>query len=218
MQANILEIGTGIYTLRDAQQLLGVPAQRMSRWLNSYWNNRFASESDYTQKEGGIRYFNFYTLIELKVVSIMRDKGLSFKEIEKAHHLLAAHFKTSYPFAYKDLYISKNWIYFLTENGVVSANEKWQYGIEEFIKPYANRIDFDEREKVAKALYLNDEKDIVAQPDVQLGEPVFTGTRIKAHDIFAYYEAGETIENLANDYGLSKVNIQHAIAFYSKAA
>lgn len=218
MQANTLDIGTGIYTLNDAPLLLGIPKQRLSRWLSTYWNTRFITDSTYTQKDGGLRYFNFHTLIELKVVSIMREAGLSFLKIEEAHRLLSEQFNSPYPFAYKDLYLSKNWIYFLTEKGVVSADKKMQYGLEEFIKPYAQLIDFDERDKIASALYLNEEKDLVTRPDIQLGEPVFVGTRIKVHDIVAYVEAGESIENLTNDFGLSKANIEHALSLYSSAA
>lgn len=218
MQANTLDIGTGIYTLKDAELLLGIPVNRMSSWLNKYWNNRFAAETLYTRKESGTRYFNFYTLIELKVVSQMREMGLTFKEIEKAHQTLSINFGSPFPFAHHDLYYTKNWIYILTEQGIAKADDTLQYGFQDLIKPYAHRIDFDEREKLAKALFLNDTKDIVAQPDIQFGEPVIAGTRIKALDIYSYYNAGESIASLAQDYQVSEQQIRHAIELYNNAA
>ncbi|TNE68558.1 DUF433 domain-containing protein [bacterium] len=218
MQANTLDIGTGIYTLKDAELLLDIPMHRMSRWLNTYWNNRFATETLYTRKESGTRYFNFYTLIELNVVSQMREMGLTFKEIEKAHQTLSKNFGSPFPFAHHDLYYNKNWIYILTEQGIAKADDTLQFGFQDLIKPYAHRIDFDEREKLAKALFLNDAKDIVAQPDIQFGEPVIAGTRIKALDIYSYFKAGETIKSLAEDFHVTENQIKHAIDLYKDAA
>ena len=55
-------------------------------------------------------------------------------------------------------------------------------------------------------------------PVVSFGRPVLAGTRIPTEILAERYDAGESLESLAEDYGQSKENIEQAILFEQHAA
>ena len=54
-------------------------------------------------------------------------------------------------------------------------------------------------------------KAVVIDPQVSFGRPVLAGTGIATSVIAERYKAGESMEELADDYGLKRLEIEEAI-------
>jgi len=123
------------------------------------------------------------------------------------------------PFAYEIFYISGKDILFEDNNNLIKANGSEQIVMEEIIKQYYKKIEFDNITKEALKYYpLGKEKCIEVDPAKQFGKPVIKGTRITTDSIIDYYRSGETIEFIAGIYELEIEQINDVLNFYYKAS
>ena len=100
---------------------------------------------------------------------------------------------------------------------LVNITPEGQLVIKELIEAYLRRV---ERDPVGIPVRLypftrerkpEEPRTIVIDPYVSFGRPVLTGTGIATTIIAQRYKAGESIEELAEDYGRSRSDIEEAI-------
>lgn len=222
---NNIDIGTGIYTVSEAARILNMNPQKLGVWVKKYWEMEFIHDYEdistaYTLGEGRERVFNFYTLIEMITVYRMRELGVSFNRIKKAHKIAAEVFNTSVPFAIEG---------FMTDSAKVIHNqdeyislildEKKQLEFRELIEPYCQKIDFEETTKLAERFWpLGKKNMVVVDPNHRFGEPVIQGTNISTSIIFQLYEAGEPVSFIADEYEISEKAVEDAVKFHTRAA
>ena len=67
---NTLDIGNGIYTLREISQILRLDYQKVYRWLNKYWDGELGAEfqQSYSWSVDSSKAVGFHTLIEFYVM------------------------------------------------------------------------------------------------------------------------------------------------------
>jgi uncharacterized protein (DUF433 family) len=88
----------------------------------------------------------------------------------------------------------------------------------EFIRKFANKIEFNSNKVAEKFWPAGRKSDVVINPHHQFGQPVLNGTNINAEVIFSMYESGEPIEALGILYDLTPKQVSDAISFYKKSA
>lgn len=54
---------------------------------------------------------------------------------------------------------------------------------------------------------------IVSKPEIMFGEPCIEGTRVTASVVYGSWVAGDTLETLANSYGVKVEDIWEAILY-----
>ena len=100
---------------------------------------------------------------------------------------------------------------------LVNITREGQLVIKELIEAYLQRV---ERDPMGIPIRLypftrerkpEEPRAIVIDPYISFGRPVLTGTGIATKVIAQRYNAGESIEELAEDYGRSRSDIQEAI-------
>ncbi len=57
---------------------------------------------------------------------------------------------------------------------------------------------------------------ITIDPKVQFGKPIITGTRVPVEVIIGHIAAGETIQAVAAEYGITEQDVQAALKYASK--
>ena len=57
---------------------------------------------------------------------------------------------------------------------------------------------------------------IVADPGIRRGRPVIRGTRVPVEVVVGQVAAGETIESIADDYGITRDDVLAALAYAAK--
>lgn len=207
MNANTIGLGTGIFLTPDISLILGIKSQKVNNWLNNYWTEKI----HYFEKSKTV---NFLTMIEVYVFNTLLEKGISRKKIKKFHKELARKFNNQFPFANKTLYYSKSDIY-TDEQKDVYFDSTMNYIINDFIIPFADKIDFSEQTNRAVRFYpQGKDSSIVVDPNIQFGRPIIKGTRITIDVIQDLLKKETEHEEIAFMYDIDEKSISEIIDFY----
>ncbi len=216
------ELGSGIYTIPDISKLLGFPQVKVRRYLNDYWDERLGkqlfNQTYFWSTGNNIKAVNFYTLIELHTFFYLQELGVSTKNILKSRTAIAKDLRIPYPFASAKLLSDGKRIWYEFKDSIVKADGSRQTDFVEFIRQFANKIEFNSNKIAARFWPAGKKSDVIVDPHHQFGQPILIGTNINAEVIFSMYESGEPIESIGILYDLTKKQVNDAILFYKKSA
>jgi uncharacterized protein (DUF433 family) len=158
-------------------------------------------------------------LVELHVLgALRRHHGLSLQKIRQALHYLRRRYpRTRHPLADHDLLTDGLDLWVRDLDALVAASRHGQLGIREVLEAHLRRVD---RSPSGLALRLypftraaepDEPRAVVIDPAVAFGRPTLVGTGIPTAVIGDRYKAGESIEELAEDYHRSPEEINEAI-------
>lgn len=219
------------YTKREVARHAGVPLATLNSWVKG---RTYPTES-------GKRFFkpiitppdpqksslSFVNLVEAYVLSaIRRQHKIELPKVRKAIDFLGAKFNSKHPLAEHqfatdgiDLFIEQ-----LAEFINVTSH---QLSMQELLRLHLKRIDRDPLGNPAR-LYplvttnfyppispsqLNQPRYIVIDPLVSFGRSVISKTAIPTALVADRFNAGDSIEDLANDYVLDRLQIEAAIRY-----
>ena len=216
------QLGSGIYTIPDISNFLSIPKYKVRRYLNEYWNERsgkkFFNETYSWSVDNKIKAVNFYTLIELYTCFHLQNLGVSPKEILKSRAAMINDLNTPYPFASDKILSNGKKIWFEFKDSIVKADGSKQTEFVEFIREFANKIEFDSNKIAEKFWPAGKQSDVVINPHNQFGQPILNGTNINAEVIYSMYESGEPIDAIGILYDITSKQVKDAISFYTKSA
>ena len=216
------QLGTGIYTIPDISNFLSIPKYKVRRYLNEYWNERsgkkFFNETYSWSVDNKIKAVNFYTLIELYTCFHLQSLGVSPKEILKSRAAMINDLNIPYPFASDKILSDGKKIWFEFKDSIVKANGSKQTEFVEFIREFANKIEFNSNKIAEKFWPAGKQSDVVINPHNQFGQPILNGTNINAEVIYSMYESGEPIDAIGILYDITSKQVNDAISFYTKPA
>jgi len=219
---NKQQLGSGIYTIPDISRLLSIPQTKVRRYLNDYWDDRLGKKlfnETYSWSAGdNIKAVNFYALIELYTFFHLQEVGVSTRQILKSRTSIAKDLKIPYPFASAKLLSDGKRIWYEFKDSIVNADGSKQTDFVEFIRKFANKIEFNSNKIAEKFWPAGKKSDVVVNPHHQFGQPILNGTNINAEVIFSMYESGEPVEALGILYDLTPKQVDDAISFYKKSA
>lgn len=213
------------YTLTEAAHYLGVPYATLRSWFMGM------GYPSHTGRRPFVRLFapanparpqlSFINLLEAHVLdAIRRDYEIPLQKVRKALAYLNRRLHSPHPLVIHrfetdgvDLFVRE-----LVKGGdLVSVTEGGQLALKEVLKHHLRRIEWDEKGAPVR-LYpftrkgLPDEpRAVMIDPSVSFGRPVLVGTGIPIEEVSDRYEAGETIIELARDYGREPTDIEEAI-------
>lgn len=216
------QLGSGIYTIPDISKLLSIPQAKVRRYLNEYWDDRLGKKlfnETYSWSAGNnIKAVNFYTLIELYTCFHLQELGVTTRQILKSRVAIGKDLQIPYPFASAILLSDGKKIWYEFKDSIVKADGSKQTDFVEFIRKFANKIEFNSNKVAEKFWPAGKKSDVVINPHHQFGQPVLNGTNINAEVIFSMYESGEPIDALGILYDLTPKQVSDAISFYKKSA
>ena len=105
---------------------------------------------------------------------------------------------------------------------LVNLSRSGQLAMRKLLEAYLRRVDWDLKDAPVR-LYpfirgeIPDEKTIAIDPSIAFGRPVVTRKSISTAVIADRIDAGESVEDLAEDYGLEPEEIEEAV-LYERAA
>jgi len=171
------------------------------------------------------RLLSFINLVEIHILdAIRREHDIALYDVRKALRYLQRKFPTSHPLANekfetdgKDLFIKKY-------GSLINISQEGQMAIKNLMEAHLRRIERDTRGIPIK-LYpftrkrdLDEPKAVVIDPFVSFGRPILSGTGITTSIIAERYKAGESIDELADDYGRERSEVEEAIRCELEAA
>jgi uncharacterized protein (DUF433 family) len=130
---------------------------------------------------------------------------------------MSKYLNTLYPFASEEFYIYGREIFFGQPDSLKKALDIDQSIILDYIKPFVEKIKFDDK-RLAKIFYpLGKDKSVVINPENQLGQPIIDGTNILTAVLYNYYLANDNLETIAELFNISTRNVNDAIEFHKAA-
>jgi len=219
---NKLEIGNGIFSVRDVAQILRVPYNKVSRWISYYWNEKLAEHYKRNYWIENTKAVNFYTFIEIYVMMQLTEAGLKPSKILQAHKELTEFYKINVPFATKkildNIKTDKHKIYLQLDNdNIISLDQTKQLNLK-IIQNFYTNIDFDSDTLASRFFPLGKKCHVVCDPHHKFGQPTIYGTNIQTEVIFNLYQAKEPIPFIADIYQISEQKIKNAIHFHRQVA
>jgi uncharacterized protein (DUF433 family) len=210
------------YTLGEAAHYLLIPLATLRSW----------TVGRYYPIHGGKRFFNpvipaaqrepamlsFVNLIEAHVLDAIRHVyGIELPKVRAAMSFLRREFGSRHPLIEQRIETDGRDLFICSLGKLISASGGGQLVMPELIEAYLRRIEWDEQ-GIASRLYpftrkrqLDEPKTVVIDPRVSFGRPVLVGTGVRTAIVAERYKAGESIEDLAKDYGRGRLDIEEAI-------
>ena len=210
------------YSLTEASRYLLIPPATLRSWVAG---RKYPTDT-------GPRFFrpviqlpddvraglSFVNLVEAHVLdAIRRHHQVSLSKIREAINYLRKHFSSKHPLAEQrfetdgiDLFIDKF-------GQLINVTQSGQIALRDLLNAHLHRIEHDAT-GTAVRLYpftrkrdLSEPRSVVIDPHISYGRPVLVGTGIPTAAIAERYKAGESIDELAEDYGRSRNEIEEAI-------
>ena len=210
------------YTISEAAHYLLVPLATLRSWtVGRYYpvqegKRLFSPVIAVPQRNPAM--LSFVNLIEAHVLdAIRRVYGVGLPEVRKAIAFLRRDFKSEHPLVEQKIETDGKDLFIRSFGQLIAASKGGQLAMPELIGAYLRRIEWDEQ-GIASRLYpftrkrqLDEPKVIVIDPRISFGRPVLAGTGIRTGIVAERYKAGESIEELAQDYGRRPLDIEEAI-------
>ncbi len=210
------------YGLSEASHYLGIPKATLRSWvLGRHYpieagKQFFRPIIELPDKEKPL--LSFVNLVESHVLEAIRQRhGIKFWRVRGAVEYLERHLDSRHPLA-EQRFVTDGADLFVEQFGrLVNISREGQLAIKELIQTYLRRI---ERDSAGFPIRLypftrerkpDEPKTIVIDPYISFGRPVLAGTGIATTIIAQRYKAGESIEELVEDYGRPTSDIQEAI-------
>ena len=198
------------YRVSEAARYVGVHPNTVSSW--HYRGNPVL----HGRTKG--RPLSYLELIEVAFVAFFRRLKVSMNRIRSARDYVAKTIEREYPFA--SLQFKTEGFHILMEYHQFDPSLKWDqlivtdsHGQLAWEEMMGNRfVEFDYEDEVAMRWHLaGRESQVVIDPRIAFGAPMVSG--LPTWVIRGRHEAGETIEEIVEDFEICESAIQDALAF-----
>ena len=211
------------YSLSEAAHYLRLPAPTLRGWalgqpyVTSSGRQRFF-QPIIALPDRDCRLLSFMNLVEAHVLdAIRREHEVSLEKVRKALAYLGKHIHSAHPLAEQGFETDGADLFVRHYGQLVNISPSGQLAMRKVIEAHLRRIERDE-EGLAARLYPftrkrapDEPKVVVIDPRVSFGRPVLMGSGIPTAMIAERYKAGESIDELAEDYGRRRLDIEEAI-------
>lgn len=210
-----------LYSVSEAAEYLGVPSQTFSRWARGYTQPRPSGRPTVSapvvtsvgqRRQGAV--IPFVGLAEGLVLAAFRRTGVPLQRIRPALDRLQREMGVEHALASKRL--ATDGVEILYDYGGPDVEglivvRSGQRVFRDLVAQYLRRIDYD-TSGLARRITLPayTVADVVADPAVNFGQPYFRHGGVRVEDVIDRWLAGESIDDLAADYGVPRQEIEDA--------
>lgn len=168
---------------------------------------------------------SFRNLVELHVLAAMRREfEITLPKVRSALDFLKRKFRIRNPLIAYEFETDGVSLFVERYGQLINASQEGQAAMREVIQSSLKRIERDTRGIPVK-LYPYTRNDwrtapalVVIDPQLSFGRPVIAGTGLTTEMIADRYKAGESIQELARDYGRPAEEVEEAIRCELEAA
>ena len=211
------------YTISEAARYVRIPAPTLRTWVVRSSEIRRANRRVQLPLIVAPEYdpirLSFNNIVEAYVLRALRTRhGVSIsaarRAIDEAEHNLGVQRLLLCP----ELRTNAGELFLYTYSTLINLNKASQLGIRLVLHQFLERIEVDEANRPAR-LFPSDmfDRAIVLDPLVAFGRPVIARRGISTSTIVARINAGETEEEIAEDYNLQTLEVEEAVV-YEQAA
>lgn len=212
------------YGITEAAHYLSIPFATLRSWVIG---RRYPTTS-------GVKFFrplivlpdrkqpliSFMNLVEAHVLNAIRKKHkLALPKVRRAVDYLSRGLNSKRPLTEEKLKTDNIDLFIEQFGKLINLSADGQLAMREVLESHLQRIDHDYHGlpvrlyPFTRAAGMNDPKAVVIDPQISFGKPVLTGTGIPTSIVTERYKAGESVDELAEDYGLSRLQIEEALRY-----
>ncbi len=210
------------YSLAEASHYLAIPISTIRYWSAG---REGVSEALLRAAQYSPLALSFRNLVELHVLGAIRRRfAVSMPSVRKSLNYLKKQFDADRPLlAYE---FETNGLHLFVERygQLINATLQGQAEMREVLAASLRRIERDDHGIPIRLFPFtrnemqNAPRMVVIDPDISFGRPVIAGTGIPTREIAARFKAGESIKELARDYGRPLEEIDEAVRCEQRAA
>lgn len=220
--------GLPTYTISEVAHYLAVPPPTIRYW--SVGRGPYEPLIELPEcSPTGPTLLSFFNLVELHVLAAIRRKhGVAMPKVRKAIKYLIRTAPSSidqrHPLISYEMETDGLDLFIERYGQLINISQAGQLAMRELIATALHRIDRDSH-KVPIRLFpftrtemRNAPEMVVIDPRLSAGRPVIAGTGLTTQIIAERYKAGESVSQLAKDYGRDESEIQEALRCEIKLA
>lgn len=224
----VLEIP--LYSVFEASRYLQIPENTLRSWVagRAYplrSGARRRSEPVIELADRANSRLSFNNLTEAHVLDALRRQyQVELPQIRRAVNYLREQFRTEHPLVHHDMLTDGKHL-FVEAAGlkdVINASKHGQLAMRDLIGLHLQRVEWDKDGFVARlypftrsrrppAEEASQPRVVTMDPRVEFGRPVLKVSAVPTAVIADRYKAGESIADLAEDYGEEPLNIEEAV-------
>jgi uncharacterized protein (DUF433 family) len=210
------------YSIEEAASYLHIPPSTMKAWTRG---------QHYRTRMGAIRIFraviepadsknkllSFYNLAEAHILRATRERNVPLRNVRSAiHYIRNSYPHDPHPILSYDFSTFGKQVFIDHLGQLVNATRQGQLGMREILDKYLERIERDDVGKPRQVFPIYSNR-IAINPLLSSGRPIVKGTGIMVSVLIDRAKAGESIPELAKDYGLQPLEVEEAIQEYEAA-
>lgn len=214
-----------LYTLREAARYLDVPEATLRTWVRGRGypvqrGSRREWSPPLIETPGGGPLLSFYNLVEANVLAALRrERRISMHRVRRAVEAARAFLGVERPLLL-DLQAGLKEVFVERGGELLSLTRSGQVALREILESFLKRVDRDEKGLPLRFRPPVGEKTradwITLDPRVAFGAPAVE--RVETRVLALRYDAGEELEEIAEDYGLPPHAVREALVFEGLAA
>lgn len=218
-----------IYTIADTARYLHIPLPTLKTWVNGRSYPTQKGDQDFLpliqRPQPNIPQLSFTNLVEAHVLRVIRTvHNVPLRQVRLALDYISEQFKTEHPLVQKQFSTDGVDIFIEQFERLINASRSGQLAMKQVLNNLLTRIEWDEQD-IASRLFpmINDhshnfrDKVLIIDPNISFGKPTITGTGIPTKIVTQLFDAGDSIEDIADDYNCQPWQIQQAILFESNS-
>lgn len=188
------------YEVREAARYADIHSNTVWRWHKDTLSSRDARAK-----------LTYLQLIELAVVAACRKAGMKLQDIRAARAYYAGAFKTKHPFA--TLKLKTDGVDLAMDAGaeLLIGNKGGQLAWKSFIGEKFKEFEYDEQGLATRWHVAGNDSPVVIDPRVRFGAPHVAG--VPTWLLRERWEKGEPADELLEDFGLRKRDLNAALKF-----
>ena len=209
------------YSIEEAATYLKIPASTMKAWTRGqHYKNQFGKQRIIipviTLADPVHKLLSFYNLAEAHILRATRERKVPLQNVRRALFWLQQKFPVEHPLLTHDFMTSGKELFIDRLGSVINATAQGQTAMRELLEKYLNRIERDKMGMPVEVvpIYSNH---LAINPRMSSGQPVIRGSGIMISVLINRRKSGESVPQLARDYGLEPSEIETAIQEYAAA-
>lgn len=216
------------YNITEAARYLRLAPATLRSWVIGRSYPRRDGEAFFTPliqpPDSSENMLSFSNLVEAHVLWSLRTKhGVSIKAVRDALKYAQDKLRISRLLLSKQLRTDDASLFLERYSELINLSRSGQLVMQKLFEAYISRIEWD-RDELPARLYpfvSNDweteAREIVIDPFISFGRPIVKSKGITTAIIVSRIDAGETVPELAMDYGISSSEIESAIIYEGTA-
>lgn len=216
------------YTLADAARYLKLASATLRAWvIGRHYPTATGTERSQPlihppQRQPPI--LSFWNLVEAHVLRALRtDHGVSLREVRQALQYAEKSLHIERLLLRKELRTNAGQIFLERYGALINLSASGQLAMRKVFEEHLERVEWDAGQfpvrlyPFVSAEAQATERPILIDPTIAFGRPVVSRLYISTAAIADRIDAGETVDELAADYGLTTAEIERAV-LYERAA